>query len=124
MTLMSETNQLIVFYDGSCPLCRREIGFYRRCDGAQALRWEDVSRVSSTEIAPGLSKAQAMARFHVRREDGSIVSGGRAFAALWLALPGFRRLGMLARRNSLAWLLDWAYDRFLKIRPLIKRFAR
>jgi predicted DCC family thiol-disulfide oxidoreductase YuxK len=115
------TTDLTVFYDGSCPLCRREIGFYRRCKGAQTVRWEDVSLASPSELE-GLSRAQAMARFQVRRADGSIVSGGRAFAALWLALPGFRPFGLLAYRNT--WLLDRAYEQFLRIRPLIRSFAK
>lgn len=28
-----------VFYDGSCPLCSREIAHYRRLRGAESLKW-------------------------------------------------------------------------------------
>ncbi len=28
-----------VYYDGTCPLCRREIAFYRRCAGATSIVW-------------------------------------------------------------------------------------
>jgi predicted DCC family thiol-disulfide oxidoreductase YuxK len=117
---MTNSDRMTVFYDGSCPMCRREIGFYRRCKGEQNVEWEDVSRL---EIAPGVSRAQAMARLHVRRGDGSIVSGGYAFATLWLALPGFRRLGLLASYKPLAWLHERVYGLFLKIRPLIAPLA-
>jgi predicted DCC family thiol-disulfide oxidoreductase YuxK len=122
-SFMTNPDRITVFYDGSCPMCRREIGFYRRCKGAQIVEWEDVSRSSRLEIAPGVSRAQAMARLHVRRGDGSIVSGGYAFATIWLALPGFRRLGVLARYKPLAWLLERTYGLFLKVRPLIKSLA-
>ena len=35
--------ELTIYYDGSCPLCRREIAFYRRQPGSERLDWMDVS---------------------------------------------------------------------------------
>ena len=32
----------MVFYDGGCPLCRREIAHYRRIDSTGSLRWVDA----------------------------------------------------------------------------------
>ena len=53
---------LTVFYDGACPLCRREIAFYRRRRGAARIRWLDISRAPEGEVAPGLSRCAALAR--------------------------------------------------------------
>ena len=44
-----------IFYDGSCPLCRREIGFYQKQIGADQLTWQDVSRIRSGDVVEGLS---------------------------------------------------------------------
>lgn len=116
-----------VFYDGACPLCSAEIGYYRRRRGAEHLSWVDVSACSPEAVAPGLSRQQALKRFHVRDAGGRLVSGGRAFAVLWSALPGFAWIGWLFRARPLAWAINKAYDGFLAWRPrlqaLAKRFA-
>ncbi len=58
------------YYDGACPLCAREIAFYRRQAGAKRIRWINVSGLSGDEVAPDLSRDAALARFHVRDIDG------------------------------------------------------
>lgn len=114
---------LTVYYDGACPLCRREISFYRRRTGAGSLRWIDVSRSGAGDPAPDLTRDQALARFHVRDTSGELTSGGAAFSQLWSALPGFRTLGRLFRLPPLAWLLDRGYDLFLRLRPRLQAVA-
>jgi predicted DCC family thiol-disulfide oxidoreductase YuxK len=114
---------LAVFFDGGCPLCRREIDFYRRRAGAEAISWVDISAVESDSVAPGLTREAALARFHVRRGDGSLVSGATAFAELWRALPAFRTIGRIAAIPPLPTLLEWAYRVFLPIRPTLQRLT-
>ena len=123
---MTATNpeKITVFYDGACPLCQREIAFYRRQRGAGTIQWMDVSRETDDHIVPGLTRSQALARFHVRRADGKLVSGVTAFAQLWLALPGFRRWGRLIQARPVIRVLDHCYDLFLKVRPRIQSVMR
>ena len=71
---MANARKLTVFYDGACPLCEREISFYRCRKGAEGIAWVDVSRSSEDEVTPGLSKNQALARFHIMDADGILVS--------------------------------------------------
>lgn len=115
--------ELTVYFDGSCPLCAREIAFYRRRRGGDRLDWVDVSELPDGEIAAGLSKSAALARFHVREPDGRIFSGGLAFAHLWSALPALRPVGRLFRIPPLAWFLELGYRLFLSLRPLMQKFA-
>jgi predicted DCC family thiol-disulfide oxidoreductase YuxK len=79
--------ELTVYYDGACPLCRAEIGHYRRCEGAERVAFVDVAM---QEPGDGLSRAEALTRFHVRGPDGALVSGAAAFARLWRSLPRWR----------------------------------
>ncbi len=120
---MSDADKLTVFYDGACPLCGREIAFYQRRRGAEELAWVDVSASPKDEVAPGLSKEAALARFHVQSTDGSLASGGAAFAQLWASLPGFRLLGRFLQAPPLAWLLERGYRFFLRIRPRLQALA-
>ncbi len=108
-----------VYYDGSCPLCTREIAFYRRASAAQRLGWVDVSRAG--ELGPGLDCQAAMRRFHVRDAQGRLYSGAAAFARLWRELPGWRWLGRLCALPPLSWLAEGAYRVFLPLRPWLQR---
>jgi predicted DCC family thiol-disulfide oxidoreductase YuxK len=113
---------LTVYYDGSCPLCRREIGFYRRRVPDDAIEWIDVS--APVELGEGLSCTTAMARFHVREANGRLHSGGIAFATLWRHVPGWRWLGRIGSRRPLSWLLELGYRVFLPLRPKLQRLVR
>ncbi len=118
------TPALTVYFDGSCPLCRREIAFYRRRAGGERIEWVDLNEGNAEMVAPGLCRSDAMARFHVRRPDGQLFSGARGFAELWSALPAFRWAGAVARSRFFAPMLELAYRGFLRIRPTLQRRAR
>ncbi len=90
---MIVSNQLTVFYYGACPICAREIKFYSRRRGAEALSWIDVCGRHSDEDSRALSNIEPGACIHLLYSDGTLVSGGEALAGIWAALPGFRRWG-------------------------------
>ena len=83
-----------VYYDGSCPLCRSEIGLYQRGEGAERVTWCDISQPGAAPAE--LTQEAAMARFHVKGADGQMANGARAFILLWLSLPRWRGLGRIA----------------------------
>jgi demethoxyubiquinone hydroxylase (CLK1/Coq7/Cat5 family) len=114
-------NSVTVYFDGACPLCRREIAWYRRRPGSEAITWIDVSQSPPGALGPDLCEKAAMARFHVRLADGRLVSGARAFGELWKHLPGLQMLGRLARMPLLETFFEGAYRTFLRARPGIQR---
>ena len=110
-----------VYFDGACPVCRREIALYRRGAGEDAVCWVDASHCAPADLGRELSRDAALARFHLRRPDGQLVQGAAAFLALWAALPdrpGLARLARLLNRPALLPLLDAAYAAFLRLRRL------
>ena len=106
---------LTVYYDGACPVCRREIGFYQKRTGANVSYCDVAAEVCP---APDLNREDALQRFHVRLADGALVSGAAAFLALWRATPGFRLPATLLSARPVVALLDVAYGGFLKLRRL------
>ncbi len=117
---------LTVLYDGACPLCRREIAVYqglRPIAPAQTLKFSDISR-ADTVLPPGGVRSDYMARFHVQRSDGQILSGAAAFVALWATLPGWRYLALAARLPGATPALELTYRAFLRIRPQMQGIAK
>ena len=110
---------LTVWYDGGCPLCRREIALMRRLDRARAIRFVDVA---AGEGGCPIDRAELLARFHAE-EDGRLLSGAAAFAAMWRAIPLLRPLGLAARNGLVLALLERAYRAFLRVRPALQRLA-
>ncbi|MGY6636161.1 MAG: thiol-disulfide oxidoreductase DCC family protein [Erythrobacter sp.] len=110
---------LKVWYDGACPLCLREIALMRRLDKRGAINFVDVAEGADPSCP--IDQRALLARFHAE-ENGVIVSGAAAFAAMWRAIPVLRPLGLLARNALVLSALEATYLRFLKIRPRLQRF--
>lgn len=118
---LPEAGQLTVLYDGDCPLCRREIGWYRGLNGAERVRWVNLRTIPGEMIIPGISHDAAIRRFHIISADGSVKIGGSAFLEIWRKIPCLRPLAFIFRPRACAWLLDQVYDLFLRFRPGLQR---
>ncbi len=116
--LADGTPPLIVWHDGHCPLCRREIRLMRRLDRRGRIRFIDAA---DSEAACPLDRAVVLARFHAL-EDGVLLSGAAAFAAMWRAIPVLRPLGLAARIPAIERGLEAAYLVFLRLRPHLQRW--
>lgn len=112
---------LVVWYDGGCPLCRREIALMRRLDRRGAINFVDVADPVASDCP--IDRGTLLARFHARDGD-HMLSGGAAFAAMWRAIPLLRPLGLAAQNVAMLWLLEKLYSAFLCARPALQRLAR
>ena len=119
---MTDSPRLTVWHDGACPLCQREIAVMRRLDRRGAIEFVDASDPANGVSCP-IDPAALLARFHAS-EDGKLLSGAAAFAAMWRAIPLLWPLGQLARLPPLLWLLERAYGAFLRVRPALQRHLR
>lgn len=115
--------QLTVYFDGACPLCRREINIYRSLRGADSIAWVDVSSQHNEQLGSDLTRDAALKRFHVRRHDGRLASGAAAFAHLWMALPLLSWPGRLLSLSGIRHAAEVFYRGFLAVRPLLQRLT-
>ena len=104
-----------VFFDGDCPLCRREISFLRRRDRNDAIRFTDIAARDFDARALGKTQQQLMAQIHGRLPDGHFVRGVEVFRQLYAAV-GFGWVVRLTRLPGISWLLDRGYHWFAKRR--------
>jgi predicted DCC family thiol-disulfide oxidoreductase YuxK len=104
-----------VFYDGDCPLCRREIEMIRKLDRKQIIWFADIANKDFNSSDWGKNIGQLMAEIHVRRPSGEWLIGVEAFRAIYRAI-GFQRLVLLSRLPLIRFVLNWGYHYFAKNR--------
>jgi len=121
---MTKPAPLTVFYDGACPLCLREIAYYRQRTPLRPIRWMDVSTEDPEDSGTALSQCDAMRRFHVMDTDGALKSGAAAFAVLWQHYPGWRIFGHIVALPGIHYGAEMMYRLFLLIRPAVQAAVR
>ena len=110
------SNKPTVFFDGSCPLCSKEIAHYQKCDGADQLHWLDITSERERLAEYGVDYDVAMQRFHVMSADGGFHTGAKGFVYLWSFLKPYRLLSKVVTKVGLVTPMDWAYGHFAKWR--------
>jgi predicted DCC family thiol-disulfide oxidoreductase YuxK len=107
---------LKIWFDGACPLCVREIALMRRLDWRDRIIFIDLGDVATH--CP-IDRQTLLSRFHAL-EQGTLLSGAAAYAAMWRVIPLLRPLGLLARNRMVLRGLEWLYVLFLHVRPSIQ----
>lgn len=112
---MTLKHDIIVYYDGECPLCIIEVRFYAKLDRAGAITWIDIMDTREADLPARKTREDLLGKFHVR-ENGSDDwhIGVDAFARIWRALPGFRRFAWVFKAPVLRQISMLAYRGFLR----------
>ena len=74
------TPKLTIFFDGGCPLCKREVDFLQSKNEKGALRFIDINTSNfSSDLKYGITYKQAMDRIHAMKSDGSVIKDIKVF---------------------------------------------
>ncbi len=107
--------QVEVYFDGECPLCRREIAWLRRQDRLGPLRFVDIAAEDFCEEELGFEHAHFMAEIQGRLPNGEWIRGVEVFRQIYVAL-GWGALVRATRWPGVSHGLDWAYRIFARNR--------
>ena len=118
---MSGKPQTIVYYDGKCHLCSREIAGYRNRPNAALLQFVDIASPQFDPAAQGLDAEEVQRVLHVRRRDGTLAKGVDAFIEIWRTLDILSGLRFLAEHQPTRVLFEGGYALFARLRPLLPK---
>ncbi len=110
------SGRTLVFYDGNCSLCRREITHYRRIDRSGELCWVDITDDHGLLDEHRLSFEAAMRELHVLDKSGVWHRGIDGFTVIWRHLPRYRWLSRLIQLPGIHPAARVAYRRFAEWR--------
>ena len=74
------TAKLTIFFDGGCPLCKREVDFLQSKNHKGYLRFIDINTSDFyLDLKYGITYIQAMERIHAFKSDGSVIKDIKVF---------------------------------------------
>lgn len=111
----SENWQVEVFFDGDCPLCKREINWLRKRDKDKRVKFTDIASAEFDASVLGKTQDELMARIHGRLPNGAWIEGVEVFRQLYSAV-GFGWLVAPTRLPLIRSLLDLGYRIFARYR--------
>ncbi len=98
-----------VFYDGACPLCRRELAWIQRHDQHACIEPIDIAADGFRATDHGLDAGQVHAVMHVITPEGQVLRGPAAFRVIYRAI-------------GRGWMAAWTGWPLVK--PMINRLYR
>ena len=110
--LKSKQPTITVYYDDQCPLCTREINFYKRKIEPKDAHWEAISNINEEKI----DKGKALEKLHVSDSNGNLFVGTDAFIEIWARIPQLNKIAKVMKIPILKIFLEIGYEIFLILR--------
>ncbi|KAL1527710.1 hypothetical protein AB1Y20_009095 [Prymnesium parvum] len=112
--------QVTLFWDGGCPLCSREIAYYKWLDTSRRVDWVDIHAAPEKLEPYGITSSNALRVIHAIDSRGQLQEsrvGVPAFLAIWEQLPYWKVLPPILHRIPSAMpVVAAAYELFAKVR--------
>ena len=110
--LKSKQPIITVYYDDQCPLCTREINFYKRKIEPKDAHWEAISNINEEKI----DKGKALEKLHVSDSNGNLFVGTDAFIEIWARIPQLNKIAKVMKIPIFKIFLEIGYEIFLILR--------
>ena len=99
----------IVYFDGKCGLCSKEISYYQKIAPKGVFEWQDIAHDASALKPLNISQADALRLLHAKDKKGEMHIGVDAFILIWNELSiGWQFLSVLAGLPIIRPILGWS----------------
>ena len=120
--------KLTIFFDGGCPLCKREVDFLNSRNQMGYLKFIDIDSSDFSFDKYGITYKQAMERIHALNSDGSIIKDVEVFQVAysliglgWIYAP--TKLPIIDKFISLIYEVWARYRLKITLRPPIEKLC-
>ena len=112
--------KLILFYDGSCPLCVKEIVLLEKYDKHKEIQFEDITLDNFSERFTHIDSTKADAIIHGQLPNGEVITGMDVTFLAWEIVNRNKWL-RLFKLPLIRTVTDWSYLIFAKHRKKITK---
>lgn len=107
--------KLIVFYDGSCPVCIRDRRWYEKLAGktGDSVEWLDITGRDEELRREGIDPDKALRELHVKDAQGQVHRELDAYILLMSRVPALMPLAWLIGLPVIRPALAWLYHRLV-----------
>lgn len=116
--MSAQTTLLYVYYDGACPICRRDRARYERWAGAtgESVIWCDFNQYTGHLRSIGVEPDAAMMSLHVEDDGGQVYEGIDAYVLLMKRVPRLRPAAFCMALPGVKGVLKKLYQRWVQRR--------
>ena len=97
-----------VFYDGNCPICKREIGVYKKLNQNKHIKWYNIYDDDKALKIIKKSREDCLRIFHVI-DKAKVYTGIEAFFILWKDIKYFKILYYVFNFFIIKYSLNFLY---------------
>ena len=103
---------IIVYYDGKCSLCRREINYYKKICKSNSFKWLDIANNPNSLKSLKITQTEALKYLHVQDKFFKIHKGVDAFIIIWKNLGYWKFLAFIISLPLIYNLAKFLYIKF------------
>jgi predicted DCC family thiol-disulfide oxidoreductase YuxK len=112
---------IIVFYDGKCGLCSKEINYYRKVAPDGVFDWQDITESADDLKKEDISLSEGLKLLHAKDINGKMHVGVDAFILIWKHLRRWKILAAIISLPLIHPTINFIYKQFANWR--FKRLA-
>ena len=120
VAMPQQSSELIIFFDGGCPLCVKEMRHLKRLDKEGRIQFENVNEPDFSQRYPQVEVAKANQYLHGQVSSGEMIYGLDVTHEAW-SLVGKGWMIAPLRWPVIRWFADKTYLFFARNRNRISK---